>query len=300
MATTSPPLEITRLHCERVDDVPILTAFAETAQTQLDTVRRSGGADPWRGIHPWTIGTDCSMPYIHYIAHTATGDVYGWMSVLVHGDARADKYAFVAEVAATVRGLGRRLHDELLADTRDTLDFLYLYAVNDIVASVYASTWGYERIADTRHMVRVLRRGPSDAFIEKCMKPEDAPIEDVRALLAPLHTTNARNRRFMHLARGVPSVSASAANVTQLAENVEIAMAGEETEEAQRAAAAALLEEFYVRRGVPVPSPRAVKAPVRLTYGPGWTQGDKGRRRHRSTRRGGLQKRRQRRRTLRR
>lgn len=282
-AAAAPALVITRLHCEFPQDTPQIVAYAEKAQTQLDAIRRSGGADPWRGIHPWTIGTDCSMPYIHYIAHTATGDVYGWMSVLVHGDARADKYAFLAEVAATIRGLGRRLHDELLADTRDTLDFLYLYAVNDIVASVYATTWGYERIADTRHMVRVLRKRPSDAFIEKCMKPDDAPIEDVHALLAPLYTTNARNRKFMHLARGVSNVPASAANVAQLAENIEIATAGEATEEAQRAAAAALLEEFYVRRGASVPNPRAVKPPVRLTYG----RRSRHRRRHRrrSTRR---------------
>lgn len=277
---------ITRLHCESKEDAALLAAYVGKAQAQLDAIRRSGDVDPWRQIHPWTIGTDCSMPYIHYVAHSAGGDIYGWMSVLVHARKGEDKYAFIAEVAATVRGLGHRMHEQLVAETKDTLDFLYLYAVNDAVADVYASRWGYERIGDTRHMIRVFGgKRPSAAFLAKCMDNAESPLEDVAALLAPLHTT--QNRRFMHLVRGLPGAAAgaNAANLKGLAENVEIATSASETEEEQRAAAAGLLEEFYVRRGVPVPAPRTPQPPRRLTYGPGWTQTEKGRRRMR--RRGG-------------
>lgn len=299
VAASSPPLEITRLHCERADDVPLITAYAEKAQAQLNAILRSGGTDPWRRIHPWTIA--CNMPYIHYIAHTASGDVYGWMTVLIHskraaGKEEADTYAFIAEVAAqsSIRGLGQRMHDQLVDETKDTLDFLYLYAVNESVASVYEARWGYSRIGDSLNMVRVLQNKPSKAFIES-LKQEGSPLENVQSVLAPLYTT--QNRHFMHLVRGLPSADASTSNLKQLAENVEIATGGEETEDAQRAAAVTLLEDFYVRRGAPVPTPRVVKAPVRLTYGPGWTQTEKGRRYSRRRR---DRRRQRRRRTLRR
>ena len=182
------PCEVKRLNCSKSENVRIIEELAEKAEAQQN--RNSGFNSK---ILPWREG--CFHVDRHYIAQAMEGTICGWMTVHLNRITKSKSiYIFISEISTRrtkdefYGGVGKKLHDTLVADARaEGADFIYLYALNDDVAAVYAK-WGYVILRpEIKHQFFIIGREPSNEFLDTLM-PENPRIYLVKAHEIALRT----------------------------------------------------------------------------------------------------------------
>jgi len=103
-------------------------------------------------VLPWIHGCDASgkttTSVRHYVANKPDGTIGGWL--LAETKKRFGRtYVYLSEISTTRviaeenRGLGKKLHELLVADARqDGASFIYLYPLTEKAAATYTA-WGY-------------------------------------------------------------------------------------------------------------------------------------------------------------
>ena len=180
------PCEVKRLNCSKSENVRSIEELAEKAEAQQN--RNSGFNSR---ILPWREG--CFHVDRHYIAQAMDGHICGWMTVHLNRSSKSN-YIFISEISTRrikdefYGGVGRSLHDALVADARaEEIDFIYLYALNEDVAAVYAK-WGYVILRpEIKHQFFIIGKEPSKAFLDNLM-PENPRIYLVKAHEIALRT----------------------------------------------------------------------------------------------------------------
>lgn len=179
-----PACKITRYECKNEEESKKIAELVDVANQQQNEYH--GFVD----IFPWLGG--CDLAEIHYVAQKADGTVCGWMSVKERMWKKR-KYLYLSEISAiriqdeSYRGVGKRLHDQLVQDSKDPsdpegkrflYDFIYLYPLNEKVKATYVGKWGYKELfpGDTNHEHLYLKLGADPTKALKLdILPKDMP-----------------------------------------------------------------------------------------------------------------------------
>lgn len=132
----------TSLDCSKdLDEIQRLAAKADEQKASFDP-----------RVLPWVHGCDASgkttLSVRHYVAKKPDDTIGGWL--LAETKRRFGRtYVYLSEISTTRviaeenRGLGKKLHELLVADARrDEANFIYLYPLTEKAAATYTA-WGY-------------------------------------------------------------------------------------------------------------------------------------------------------------
>ena len=132
----------TSLDCSKdLDEIQRLAAKADEQKASFDP-----------RVLPWVHGCDASgkttLSVRHYVAKKPDDTIGGWL--LAETKRRFGRtYVYLSEISTTRviaeenRGLGKTLHELLVADARrDGANFIYLYPLTEKAAATYTA-WGY-------------------------------------------------------------------------------------------------------------------------------------------------------------
>jgi hypothetical protein len=169
---------ITRYDCAH--DVRTIDELANAANAQQ---AKNEGFN--HRVQPWK--ARCNSADWHYVAKNPAGLICGWLRATLYRE-KGQTYIYLAEISTRrikdefFGGVGRRLHDALISDATGVgADFIYLYPLNDKVASIY-ETWGYVRPrAEIVQQFLILRAPPSWRILDSLMP------ENVRRHLIAAH-----------------------------------------------------------------------------------------------------------------
>lgn len=169
---------ITRYDC--ASDAHAIDELANAANAQQ--VKNEGFN---HRVQPWK--ARCTGADWHYVARNPAGLICGWLRATLYRE-KGQTYIYLAEISTRrikdefFGGVGRRLHDALVSDaTANSVDFIYLYPLNDKVASIY-ETWGYVRPrAEIVQQFLILRAPPSGRILDTLMP------ENIRKHLVTAH-----------------------------------------------------------------------------------------------------------------
>ena len=137
-------------------------------------------------ITPWQSKFGGAVDW-HFVAQAPDGRICGWLTAqLKQTDFR--RYIYLAEISTrrirdeVYGGVGTRLHDALVDAARaGGYDFIYLYPVNAVVASIYEK-WGYSPSSATLpYQFYVINRGPTVSMKTSFRTPRLAVDVSTRA-----------------------------------------------------------------------------------------------------------------------
>jgi len=169
----------------------------------------------------------------HFVAQAPDGTICGWLTAkLKQTDSR--KYIYLVEIStrrirdALYGGVGTRLHDALVAAaTRENYNFIYLYPVNAVVASIYEK-WGYSPSSPALpYQFYVINRGPTAAMKTSLLVPRPAVdvMKRAREVIGP---------EFDAYRRGVLGNDGNVADIEGLLNEFEVENAAAELPERVR------------------------------------------------------------------
>lgn len=177
-----PACKITRYHCKNQEESKKIADLVNTAIAQ-----QTKDPESFIDIFPW-LGA-CDLAEIHYVAQKADGTICGWMSVKER-EWKKRKFLYLSEITTirtideSYKGVGKRLHDQLVHDAKDPkgkgflYDFIYLYPLNEKVKATYKDKWGYKDLfpGDKKHehLYLKLKADPTPA-LKLDMLPKDQP-----------------------------------------------------------------------------------------------------------------------------
>jgi GNAT superfamily N-acetyltransferase len=117
-------------------------ALAETVQSDQFDPR----------VQPWTEGCESKYPRYHFVLKDGK-DILGWMLVDIrtHESRSGRKWTYVQldKVSARkgTKGIGKELGEYLKVWARArNLDYIWLWAINEQVSTVYETSWDYQRV----------------------------------------------------------------------------------------------------------------------------------------------------------
>ena len=135
-------------------------------------------------VQPWTEDCDFKYPRYHFVL-TEGNQIQGWMLVDIrtHTPKRGRTWTYVyldkVSVRNGTRGVGKQLGDYLktwATSLEPKIDFIWLWAIDERVSSIYESSWDYKRVQyydGYGFMFYTIRRPPPLSMLQS--DPPESP-----------------------------------------------------------------------------------------------------------------------------
>lgn len=202
-------------------DPAVIASYANVANRQQNANHGFNAT-----VLPWKMGCSTDKDAVHFIAHhtSPAGNrlICGWL-VAGFSVIAGQRTGYIYEIStrrikdAYYGGIGQALHDAFLEEAvKRNVDFVYLFPINEKIASIYAiPAWGYTQMdPDIKQMFHMLRAPPSPEFLDTLRRPDPASLIARAFVIADANPANPYLRRLLIAAR--PYILSKPEYITQL------------------------------------------------------------------------------------